>query len=361
MPIAVEIEALSCRYGSTLALEGVSLRVEPGRSLALLGPSGSGKTTLLRAVAGFVAPVAGTIRLGERIVAGPGIFVPPEERRLGLVHQQYALWPHMTVREHVLYPLKLRRVPAAQRQREADALLDALALRDLADRKVTRLSGGQQQRVALARALACAPEVLLLDEPTSALDAQLRDAALAAIRAARRRSGATIIFVTHDVREALALGDDLALLDNGRLLQHGPLQAVYDAPASPEAATTLGYENCLQCQILGRDGSALRIEFAGTHLAIAAPDGPANGAALLLARPADLDLAQPDAPGLPGTITTVLYQGESTRYTVQLAGSPVTLVAALPGRPARDEGDAVAVRIARGALFPLASGAVRKE
>jgi ABC-type Fe3+/spermidine/putrescine transport system ATPase subunit len=361
VPIAVEIDALSCRYGPALALDGISLRVEPGRSLALLGPSGSGKTTLLRAVAGFVAPVTGTIRLGERIVAGPGIFVPPEERRLGLVHQQYALWPHMTVREHVLYPLKLRRVPTAQREREASALLDALALRDLADKKVTRLSGGQQQRVALARALACAPEVLLLDEPTSALDAQLRDAALAAIRAARQRSGATVIFVTHDVREALALGDDLALLGNGRLLQHGPLQTVYDAPASPEAAAVLGYENRLLCQVLGREREMLHGETAGQRFTTTVTIPPENGAALLLARPADLTLAPAGTPGLRGTIATVLYQGETTRYTVRVDGLPTPLTAALPGRPAYDEGDAVAVRIDRAAAFPLPADERRQE
>ncbi len=374
MAVEVALESVSCRYGDVLAVDRVSVNVGSGRALALLGPSGSGKSTLLRAIAGFVTPVGGTVRLGGRVVAGDNEFVPPEQRRLGLVHQQYALWPGKSVREHVLYPLVLRRLPRAQREREATALMDALGLADLAERTVTRLSGGQQQRVALARALACEPEVLLLDEPTSALDAQLRELALTAIRAARRRTGVTVVFVTHDFREALALGDDLALLDRGRLLQHGPVRDVYDAPSSPRTAELLGYENRLRCRVLRRSGNRMLLALPGAGagtLELPCTVFPPREEAIVMLRPADalLTAAAPEDPGLQGTISAVLYQGESTRYLVSAAGvappaassasrtasDPLTptVTVSIPGAPAFQEGASVAISVRRAVAFPI--------
>jgi ABC-type Fe3+/spermidine/putrescine transport system ATPase subunit len=355
--LSVALEGVICRYGDVVAVDRVSLQVASGRSLALLGPSGSGKSTLLRAIAGFVEPVAGTVRLGERVVASNEIFVPPEQRRLGLVHQQYALWPNRTVREHVLYPLKLRGVRGPERERTATELLAALGLTELAERRVTRLSGGQQQRVALARALACEPEALLLDEPTSALDAQLRESALAAIRAARQRTGVTVVFVTHDFREALALGDELAVLDRGRLLQHGPVRAVYDAPASPRVAELLGYENRLRCRVLRRTSNRMLLALPGAGAGTV--DVPCTvyeprTEALLMLRPADLLVADVGAEPqqLHATVTGMLYQGESTRYLLRGESSePLTAVVA--GPPAFAEGAVVALTLRGAVAFPV--------
>lgn len=358
MAVRVALDDVTCRYGSVTAVESVSLTVPSGGSLAVLGPSGSGKSTLLRAIAGFAVPAAGSVRLGERVVTDERVFVPPEQRRIGLVHQQYALWPNMTVRDHLLYPLRLRGIAAGEQTRIATELLEALQLADVAGRRVTRLSGGQQQRVALARALACDPDVLLLDEPTSALDAQLRESALAAIRAVRLRTGVTVVFVTHDFREALALGDEMALLDRGRLLQHGPVREVYDGPSQVRAAELLGYENRLRVRVLRR---------AAGHVLVALPHAEPHsieapcpgvlpaGEAILAFRPGDTVLcaAGSQPSGLQGTVEALLDQGENTRYLVRWAGCDGLLVVSATGAPRFAEGTAVGVQLQRTVALPM--------
>jgi ABC-type Fe3+/spermidine/putrescine transport system ATPase subunit len=237
---ALEVTDLVVSYEGTTALCGVSLSVAPGEVLALLGPSGSGKSTLLHAVAGFLAPGAGTVRLGGTTVAGNGRPLPPERRDLGVVFQNYALWPHLTALDTVAYPVRRRGAGRARARNEALGIMQSLRIGHLADRKPAELSGGEQQRVGLARALARRPSVYLFDEPTAHLDTHVRGVFLGELAARQRDSGAAALYATHDAEEALGLADRVALLHEGRLLQVGTPQQVYDEPVDLFAARLTG-------------------------------------------------------------------------------------------------------------------------
>jgi iron(III) transport system ATP-binding protein len=237
---ALEVRDLVVTYDRTIALHGLSLRVGTSEVLALLGPSGSGKSTLLQAVAGFVVPTAGTVALGGVTVAGNGRPVPPERRDLGLVFQNYALWPHLSALDTVAYPVRRRGADRRQARREALAVMERLRIAHLADRRPAELSGGEQQRVGLARALARRPAVYLFDEPTAHLDTHVRGVFLGELVARRRDSGAAAVYATHDAEEALGLADRVALLHEGRLLQVGTPQQVYDRPVDLVAARLTG-------------------------------------------------------------------------------------------------------------------------
>jgi iron(III) transport system ATP-binding protein len=237
---ALEVRDLVVDYDGATALRGVSLSVRTAEVLALLGPSGSGKSTLLQAVAGFVVPRTGTVRLGGTTVAGNGRPVPPERRDLGVVFQNYALWPHLSALDTVAYPARRRGAGRPQARREALAIMERLRIAHLADRKPAELSGGEQQRVGLARALARRPSVYLFDEPTAHLDTHVRGVFLAELVARQRASGAAAVYATHDAEEALGLADQVALLHEGRLLQVGTPQQVYDQPVDLFAARLTG-------------------------------------------------------------------------------------------------------------------------
>ncbi|HWT80301.1 MAG TPA: ABC transporter ATP-binding protein [Candidatus Methylomirabilis sp.] len=208
----VELQEVSKEFHSTLAVRAINLTVKDGEFLALLGPSGCGKTTTLRMVAGFEAPTTGEIRIRGRTVSGPGRFVPPEARNVGMVFQGHAVWPHMTVEDNVSYPLKLRGLPATERRERTHRILELVHLSGLEARFPHQLSGGQQQRVAVARALNMEPAVLLMDEPLSNLDAQLRKGMRLEIKTIQRRLGITILYVTHDQEEALTMADRVAVM-----------------------------------------------------------------------------------------------------------------------------------------------------
>jgi iron(III) transport system ATP-binding protein len=237
---ALEVTDLVVAYGGTTALQGVSLRVGAAEVLAVLGPSGSGKSTLLQAVAGFVVPDRGTVRLGGRTVAGNGRPVPPEHRDLGVVFQNYALWPHLSALETVAYPVRRRGAGRSAARSEARAIMARLGIEHLADRRPAELSGGEQQRVGLARALARRPAVYLFDEPTAHLDTHVRGVFLTELVARQREAGAAAVYATHDAEEALGLADRVALLAEGRLLQVGTPQQVYDEPVDAFAARLTG-------------------------------------------------------------------------------------------------------------------------
>jgi ABC-type Fe3+/spermidine/putrescine transport system ATPase subunit len=237
---ALEVADLVVQYGGTTALRGVTLSVAPGEVLALLGPSGSGKSTLLHAVAGFLEPRAGTVRLGGRTVVGAGRPVPPERRDLAVVFQNYALWPHLTALDTVAYPARRRGAGRARARAEALDLLGLLRIADLAGRRPAELSGGEQQRVGLARALARRPSLYLFDEPTAHLDSHVRAVFLAEVVARQRDSGAAAVYATHDAEEALGLADRVALLCDGELLQVGTPRQVYEEPAGLFAARLTG-------------------------------------------------------------------------------------------------------------------------
>jgi iron(III) transport system ATP-binding protein len=234
------MSSISCRdlrksFGEVRAVDGLSLEVEAGAAVALLGPSGCGKTTTLRLIAGFERPDAGTIEVGGRMLSGPGTFVPPEKRRIGVVFQDYALFPHYDVAGNVAYGLGRRADPARVRE-----VLELVGLTAVGDRPVNELSGGQQQRVALARALAPAPDVILLDEPFSNLDAGLREKIRGEVREILHAQGVTSVFVTHDQEEALSVADTVAVVNEGRVEQVGTPEEVYSRPANRWVAGFLG-------------------------------------------------------------------------------------------------------------------------
>jgi ABC-type sugar transport system ATPase subunit len=230
---ALEIRNLSKRYGERLAVDDLSFTVDDGALACVVGPSGCGKTTVLRSVAGLLAPDSGRIAIGGRVVfsSSPRVAVRAEDRRTGLVFQDYALWPHMNVRQHLRFPMESRGLPRSQREHEVSQLLRLVQMEELADRRPSELSGGQQQRVALARALACGPRLLLMDEPMSNLDARLRQQMRSDLVRLLRSSGAATLYVTHDQTEAMSIADQIIVLRDGRLIQQGTPTSVYERPA----------------------------------------------------------------------------------------------------------------------------------
>ncbi|MFN3524548.1 MAG: ABC transporter ATP-binding protein, partial [Paracoccus sp. (in: a-proteobacteria)] len=216
---AIMARGLSMAYGPTKILRGINVALPRGQTLALLGPSGCGKTTLLRLVAGLLSPTSGDISIDGQLVAGPGLFVPPEKRGLGMVFQDYALWPHLTVAGNVAFPLEMARVGRAEREARVTAALDRVGLGAMAQRNPSALSGGQQQRVAIARAIVGEPRIVLFDEPLSNLDRELRETMVAELGALIRGLGLTAIYVTHDQSEALTLADQVAVMEAGQIAQ----------------------------------------------------------------------------------------------------------------------------------------------
>ncbi|HRU06852.1 MAG TPA: ABC transporter ATP-binding protein, partial [Candidatus Brocadiia bacterium] len=226
--VSVNLQSVTKRFDRVTAVNGVTLQVERGELFFLLGPSGCGKTTLLRIIAGFCDATQGQVLFDDRDVTS----LPAHKRNTGMVFQNYALWPHMTVEENVAYGLDVRKTPAAERKRRVAEALDMVRMAEYASRRPTQLSGGQQQRVALARAIVIQPDVLLLDEPLSNLDAKLRNEMRDEIRRVHRQTGLTAIYVTHDQKEALSLAGRMAVLRDGRVEQSGPPREVYDRPAN---------------------------------------------------------------------------------------------------------------------------------
>ena len=321
----VEIQDVTKRFGETLALDGVSVRIEEGELFALLGPSGSGKTTLLRAIAGFVDPETGIIRIDGDAMH----HLPVHRRDIGMVFQHYALFPHMSVFDNVAFGLSVRGVSRSETAERVRAMLALVQLEGYERRRPGQLSGGQQQRVALARALVTRPRVLLLDEPLGALDKRLRRRMQVELRQIQREVGITTVFVTHDQEEALTLSDRIALLDAGRLIQSGPPQAVYERPATVFAADFLGDANFFS----GRARSDGRVMAPwGREIATAEPPGGTGGEVTLAVRPEKMRIARTGAPeadgagGLTGTVTSVLYAGSTVTYRVACGDLEVTVL-----------------------------------
>jgi ABC-type Fe3+/spermidine/putrescine transport system ATPase subunit len=294
--------------------------VGDGEFVALLGPSGCGKSTLVRIVAGLEDPDRGEVELGEHTVFGPKVRVPPEERRLGMVFQSYAVWPHKTVLENVAYPLVVRRTVKSEAEAEARRALDLVRLSPLASRHPHELSGGQQQRVALARALVGKPTVLLLDEPLSNLDARLREELRAEISDLRRRLGFTVIFVTHDQAEALATADRVAVMRHGRIVQAGTPEEIYAAPTDLYVAETLGAINALPVRTVSVLDGQMRVE-SESGLVVSLP---ANDLArdppeqlVLAVRPDDVRAA-PD--GVNTKVTARAFLGSRIELRLTLDG-----------------------------------------
>jgi iron(III) transport system ATP-binding protein len=331
-PTAVDVRGVWKSFGGSPVLEDVSLHVEPGTMVALLGPSGCGKTTLLRIVAGLEAADAGEVRVGDRLLAGPGTHVPPEKRRVGMVFQDWALFPHMSVARNVGYGLP--RLDRAERARRVAEALELVGLAGLGDRSPGTLSGGQQQRVALARALAPRPSVLLLDEPFSNLDTALRVQVRTEVHHLLVELGVTTVFVTHDQEEAFVLGDEVAVMSGGRIVQQDRPAELYRAPATPWVASFVGDANLIPGTV--HDVSA------ATPLGRIPLEAPAVGsgtAVEVLVRPEELRLE----PGGPALVELVEFYGHDTVYVVRLEAGEALRVRQ-GSAPRFRRGDRVTVR-----------------
>jgi len=316
------------------ALHDVSLTVEEGEFYVLLGPSGSGKTTTLRAIAGLEHPDTGLIEMaGEAVFSSDrGVCIPTERRPIAMVFQSYALWPHMSVFENIAFPLRrgLRRIPAADLRPRVERAAGLLSLQDYLGRSVSQLSGGQQQRVALARAIALEPAVLLMDEPLSNLDARLRSRLRVELKELTRALGITTVYVTHDQGEAMVMGDRIAVMEAGRMLQEGKPDQLYQQPGSLAVARFLGDMNLIDAAISGQRDGVLEVACAAGTLLVRGETASHARNVTLGFRPEDARLAtapQGHTSGLRATVKARHYLGPSQLYQLDVAGTPVQVQA----------------------------------
>ncbi len=332
------------RFGEFVAVDDVSLEVPEGEFLTLLGPSGCGKTTTLRMIAGFETATSGQVLLSGRDITR----LPPQQRGIGMVFQNYALFPHLNVFENVAFGLRASGVKRAQVQNRVASALELVGLGDLSKRRVQDLSGGQQQRIAVARAIAPEPRLLLLDEPLSNLDAAMRERTRIELRALLKRLGMTAIFVTHDQEEAFALSDRVAVMNQGKLQQVGPPEQLYHHPANLFVAGFMGRANLLHATVSGTQGDRIVCETAaGAHL-IAVPVGSVRAGQKIrvLLRPETLHLMARSDEALPGDLGGVVadrrFAGAYTYYQIKLANNEITVIGGTRGARV---GDPVHVRV----------------
>ena len=339
---------MTVAYGSRQVLHELDLTVQAGEAMAVLGPSGCGKSTLLSAVAGFLAPQSGSIWIDGRLVADGPRITPPESRMVGVVFQNYALWPHLTALDTVAYPLRRVGVPRDEARRRARALLDRMAVGHLADRRPAQLSGGEQQRVGVARALAREPVLYLFDEPTAHLDTALRTALQEELAAQRAAIGAAVVYATHDVSEAFVISDRIVLLRDGTVVQQGRPVEVYERPVDLWAARLTGPAAVLDLPATSSSLGAITLAVAGKEVTVSA-DGVTAGRAgvvRVLVRPEWGRLGGP----LPGRVAAVRYRGADTDYRLD---TPAGVVEVRERGAARaDVGDAAGWTLDRAWLLP---------
>ena len=323
----LDLQAVSAQYGTTRVLEDLSLSVQAGELVSLLGASGCGKTTTLRLIAGFLTPSAGSIRLGGRDLTR----LLPHKRDIGLVFQNYALFPHLSVLGNVAFGLKQRGMAPRERRERALRMLDRVGLSALADRTPAALSGGQKQRVALARALVIEPPLLMFDEPLSNLDAKLRVDMRVEIRQLQQANGTTSVYVTHDQEEAFSISDRVAIMNAGRLMQYDRPEILYRRPANPFVARFVGYENILPFSVVARDGDMVHAESSGMAVRLSQRAlGPIPDRFQLATRPEGLMVSvDPDIEGLPARLGLRTYLGRAYQYRAETAAGPVVANGAL--------------------------------
>jgi iron(III) transport system ATP-binding protein len=356
----VSLRGLTKRYGPQVAaVQDLALEVKPRELVALLGPSGCGKTTTLRLVAGFLKPDAGEIWVGERCLSSASRVVPPESRRMAMIFQSYALWPHMTVAQNVGYGLRFKAdIARAERDRRVREILDVVRLDGFEGRYPGELSGGQQQRVAVARALVVEPEILLLDEPLSNLDANLREEMRFEIRRLHEAFGITTLYVTHDQAEAMVISDRIAVLQKGRVVQIGTAEDLFQQPRTRFVAEFIGRTNLIDGTAAGPDvvsRGELRLRVATADLV---PGSPVT----VSIRPHEIGLlsgpapsATPGANVLRGTVQRGSYLGDTVDYQVMIEGSDLVLRVVVPPALRLRPGQAVTLTIAQTASIPLQS------
>lgn len=323
--MSLTIEHLTKKFGDFTALDDISMEIKDGEFLAILGPSGCGKTTLLRIIGGFEVPTKGIVNMEENLWSSPEKNVPVEKRNLGMVFQSFALWPHMTVREHVEFPLNSRRctMTAKEKKEAADKAIQAVGLSSMEKRFPGELSGGQKQRVALARAIVARPSILLMDEPLSALDAELKISMRKEIQDIHKMTGATIVYVTHDQSEALAMADRMLIMKDGRIEQLGTPKDIYCSPQTEFAATFVS-----KCNLIKGKWKENRFSVEGQDVEF---DMPSPAREFILkgicpVRPEEFEIVR-DGKGIQGDIVNRQYNGREIHYTIQSKDALYTVYA----------------------------------
>ncbi len=316
MSHAVIIKNAVKKYGDFTAVNGISLNIEQGEFFTLLGPSGCGKTTLLRMIAGFNTVDGGEICFDQQVINT----LPAHKRDIGMVFQNYAIFPHLNVADNVAYGLKARKVPKEQIVPRVDEALKMVQIDQLKTRQPNELSGGQQQRVALARAFVIEPGVLLMDEPLSNLDAKLRVQMRTTIKKLQRRLGITTVYVTHDQEEALAISDRIAVMNQGNIMQIGKPEEIYRKPANPFVANFIGVSNFIDCTVDGQDPASATVHLHDGHSFQMPLRKPYSGEVILSARPEQLFFSE---QGLSGKVNMSTFLGDFIQYEVELSTGQV--------------------------------------
>jgi iron(III) transport system ATP-binding protein len=324
---SVELRELTKKYGPQAVVDNISMTIEHGTLVCLLGPSGCGKTTTLRLIAGFVEPTEGEIFVGDRMVSSPQKTLPPERRNMSMIFQSYALWPHMTVAENIMYGLKLRKIDSATIKKKLDDILATTRLAPLAERYPSELSGGQQQRVALARALIVGPETLLLDEPLSNLDANLREEMRFEVRRLHDAFRYTTVYVTHDQSEAMTTADVICVMNLGKIEQAGSPEEIYDRPRSEFVARFIGMSNVFK----GKALDASHVSLAGVPLLVTGDPMQRDGETAVSIRQHQIKLLtkEPAAKDnvVPAKVVRQVFLGSSRDYMVEVAdGTQLRLI-----------------------------------
>ena len=316
----ISINNVTKAFGDVVVLKNFNEVFQDKEFVTLLGPSGCGKTTMLRMIAGFEKPTSGEISIDGRVVSSEKTFVPPEKRDIGMVFQSYAVWPHMTVYDNVAYPLKIKRMDKAVIKQKVEWILEAVHLSQYAQRIPSQLSGGQQQRVALGRALVAEPKLLLLDEPLSNLDAKLRESMRFEIKEIQKNFGITVVYVTHDQTEAMAMSDRIIVINRGVIQQIGTPLEIYRNPANQFVADFVGKINFIKGEV--KDG---RIELTGLGQSIAY-NGPRTGKVVVAIRPENILLSL-EKGDLEGKITSMFYLGDVNDCRVDVGGAQIRIIA----------------------------------
>jgi iron(III) transport system ATP-binding protein len=350
----IKVTETSKIFGGVKALDSVSMDIEEGEFFSIVGPSGCGKSTLLRCLAGLEVPDSGEIVIGDELVTSKtkGVFVSADKRHVGMVFQNYALWPHMSVFQNVSFPLELllARMTRNEIVARVNEQLNLMSLEGMGERYPHQLSGGQQQRVALARALVAKPKVLLLDEPLSNLDAKLRETMKFEIKSVQEKTGVTVVYVTHDQDEAMAISDRILVLNQGMVHQVGTPQELYENPKDAFTAGFIGMTNLIQlARVVGTDGSvSFALENGQRLTGISVPESCSS--AVLAVRAKDIEILEKETAGaLEGTITRVAYQGHELDYLVDVGGQAIRI---RTQNTSLKEKDNVYLRLKKTTLFP---------
>ena len=356
----LKIERLTKKFGNFRALDDVSIDVAEGEFLAVLGPSGCGKTTLLRVIAGFETVTDGHVLIDGVSVSSPEGQVPPEDRKIGIVFQNYALWPHMTVAQNVGYSLRVARVSRSERDRRVGEALDMVNMRDFADRQPANLSGGQRQRVALARCLVAAPRLVLFDEPLANLDVHLRASMEDEFAAFHERTGTTVVYITHDQAEAMALADRIAVMDHGRLMQLATPHDLFHRPANRMVASFISQGLVLPADVLSAESSgSCRVRVLGQELTVNCQAGEVpRQNAYICSRAHQIELAEAGEPGIEGVVRRTVYRGGVARVEFEPAcNSEINLQFDRVDPISLEAGMLARVRITSGWLIPAEEAA----